>query len=83
MAGAWLPYGCSIAAVWMKHGECMKALPPAYKKRDSKPDLTSLTGAFYVKKQSRVGKGISAQASHKTVREALTSYGSYHIIKRV
>ena len=31
----------------------------------------------------RVGKGISAQASHRTVREALTSYGSYHIIKRV
>ena len=24
----------------------------------------------------RVGKGISAQASHRTVREALTSYGS-------
>ena len=30
---------------------------------------------------SRVGKGISAQASHRTVREVLTSYGSYHIIK--
>ena len=28
--------------------------------------------------QSRVGKGISAQASHRTVREALTSYGSCH-----
>ena len=26
----------------------------------------------------RVGKGISAQASHRTVREALTSYGSYY-----
>jgi hypothetical protein len=26
--------------------------------------------------QSRVGKGISAQASHGTVHEALTSYGS-------
>jgi len=23
------------------------------------------------------------QASHRTVREVLTSYGSYHIIKRV
>ncbi len=31
----------------------------------------------------RVGKGISAQASHRTVREALTSYGSYHITKHV
>ena len=31
----------------------------------------------------RVGKGISAQASHRTVREALTSYGSYYTIKRV
>ena len=26
----------------------------------------------------RVGKGISAQASHRTLREALTSYGSYY-----
>ena len=26
----------------------------------------------------RVGKGISAQASHGNVREALTSYGSYY-----
>lgn len=31
----------------------------------------------------RIGKGISAQAAHRTVREALTSYGAYHIIKRV
>jgi len=35
------------------------------------------------KRDGRVGKGISAQASHRTVREALTSYGSYHTIKRV
>jgi len=33
--------------------------------------------------ERRVGKGISAQASHRTVREALTSYGSYYTIKRV
>jgi hypothetical protein len=33
--------------------------------------------------QSRVGKGISAQASHRTVREALTSYGSCHTIKLI
>ena len=33
--------------------------------------------------EGRVGKGISAQASHRTVREALTSYGSYYTIKRV
>jgi len=26
--------------------------------------------------QSRVGKGISAQASHRTVRDSLPSYGS-------
>ena len=32
-------------------------------------------------RESRVGKGISAQASHRTVREALASYGSYHITK--
>ena len=35
------------------------------------------------RQECRVGKGIAAQASHRTVREALTSYGSYHIIKRV
>ena len=28
--------------------------------------------------RGRVGKGFSAQASHGTVREALTSYGSYY-----
>ena len=28
--------------------------------------------------EGRVGKGISAQASHGTLREALTSYGSYY-----
>ena len=33
--------------------------------------------------ESRVGKGISAQASHRTVREALTSYGSCHAINCV
>ena len=27
---------------------------------------------------SRVGKGISAQASHRTVRDSLPSYGSCH-----
>jgi len=31
-------------------------------------------------RESRVGKGISAQASHRTVREALTSYGSCYPI---
>ena len=30
--------------------------------------------------QCRVGKDISAQASHRTVREALTSYGSYYSV---
>ena len=29
---------------------------------------------------SRVGKGISAQASHRTVREPLNSYGSSHSV---
>ncbi len=28
--------------------------------------------------KGRVGKSISAQASHRTVRETLASYGSYH-----
>jgi hypothetical protein len=37
----------------------------------------------YLFEQRRVSKGIAAQASHRTVREALTSYGSYHIIKRI
>ncbi len=30
-------------------------------------------------KRSRVGKGISARASHRTVRETLASYGSCHL----
>ncbi|MDY0077768.1 MAG: hypothetical protein RBR87_10900, partial [Bacteroidales bacterium] len=30
------------------------------------------------KSKSRVGKGISAKASHRTVREPLDSYGSCH-----
>jgi hypothetical protein len=29
-------------------------------------------------RESRVGKGIAAQASHRTVRESLDSYGSSH-----
>jgi hypothetical protein len=31
-------------------------------------------------KESRVGKGISAQASHRTVLETLTSHGSSHSV---
>jgi hypothetical protein len=31
-------------------------------------------------RHSRVGKGISAQASHRTVRESLPSYGSCYPI---
>jgi hypothetical protein len=31
----------------------------------------------------QVDKGVSAQASHRTVREALTSYGSCHAIKLI
>ena len=32
---------------------------------------------------SRVGKGISAQASHRTVRDTLASYGSYYTVKHI
>ncbi len=33
--------------------------------------------------QSQVGKGITAQASHRTVREPLDSYGSCYTINYV
>jgi hypothetical protein len=36
------------------------------------------SGPILKRNGCRVGKGISAKASHRTVREALTSYGSYY-----
>ena len=44
--------------------------------RISLPYTLAPTAAFNFEDLRRVGKGISAQASHRTVREALTSYGS-------
>ena len=60
------PAPAALAQVDSQTARIEMLLPPGTRRR--------------VPSESRVGKGISAQASHRTVREALTSYGSCYPI---